>query len=173
MPRSTGVPTPSGLPIVAMAATPDGGGYWLADANGTVFSFGDALQLAPVSPVRVTSSVTGLAVSGNGTGAWMAEQDGTVLSLGTATAHGSLTGVPATSPVTSIAAVLMPAPDTLAYDLAEADGRVAAVGQAAYYGSAFGKHLVARIIALVSTPDRKGYWLIGADGSVYPVRGCP
>jgi len=56
----------------------------------------------------------------------------------------------------------------LAYDLAEANGRVVAVGKAAYYGSAFGKHLVAPIIELVSTPDRKGYWLIGADGSVYP-----
>ncbi len=33
-------------PIVAMAATPDGGGYWLAAADGTVFSFGDAPQLA-------------------------------------------------------------------------------------------------------------------------------
>jgi len=40
-----------------------------------------------------------------------------------------------------------------------------------YYGSAFGKHLVAPIIELVSTPDRKGYWLIGADGSVYR-SGC-
>jgi hypothetical protein len=33
----------------------------------------------------------------------------------------------------------------LAYDLAEANGKVVAVGKAAYYGSAFGKHLVAPI----------------------------
>jgi hypothetical protein len=56
----------------------------------------------------------------------------------------------------------------LAYDLVEANGKVVAVGQAAYFGSAFDKHLIAPIIALVPTPDRKGYWLIGADGSVYP-----
>ena len=30
------------------------------------------------------------------------------------------------------------------------------------------KHLVAPVVALVPTPDHKGYWLIGADGSVYP-----
>jgi len=40
-----------------------------------------------------------------------------------------------------------------------------AVGKAAYYGSAFGKHLVAPIIDLVPTPDRKGYWLIGATAA--------
>jgi len=56
----------------------------------------------------------------------------------------------------------------LAYDLVEANGKVSALGGAAYYGSAFGRDLVAPIISLVSTPDRKGYWLIGADGGVYP-----
>jgi len=43
----------------------------------------------------------------------------------------------------------------LSYDLAEADGRVATLGRAAYYGSAFGKHLVAPIVALVSTPTAR------------------
>src|ERR1039457_2599311 len=56
----------------------------------------------------------------------------------------------------------------LAYDLAEANGKVVAVGKAAYYGSASEKHLVAPVVALVSTPDHKGYWLIGADASVFP-----
>ena len=32
-------------PIVAMAATPDGKGYWLAGLDGGVFSFGDAAVL--------------------------------------------------------------------------------------------------------------------------------
>jgi hypothetical protein len=149
-----------------MAETHDGGGYWLVDANGSVFRFGDAMHLALREKAR--SRVVGFAVTPDGTGAWMAERGGTVLSLGTAIDRGSLTGVPTTSYVVSIAAVLMPPATTLAYDLAEANGRVVAVGKAAYYGSAFGKHLVASIIDLVSTPDRKGYWLIGADGSVYP-----
>jgi hypothetical protein len=29
-------------PVVGMAATPDGGGYWLVAADGGVFTFGDA-----------------------------------------------------------------------------------------------------------------------------------
>ena len=33
---------PSTQPVVGMASTPDGGGYWLVAADGGVFSFGDA-----------------------------------------------------------------------------------------------------------------------------------
>jgi len=29
-------------PVVGMASTPDGGGYWLVGADGGVFAFGDA-----------------------------------------------------------------------------------------------------------------------------------
>ena len=29
-------------PIVGMAVTPDGGGYWLAASDGGIFAFGDA-----------------------------------------------------------------------------------------------------------------------------------
>ena len=31
-----------GAPVVGIAATPDGGGYWLIGADGGVFAFGDA-----------------------------------------------------------------------------------------------------------------------------------
>ena len=124
-----------GLPIVAAAATPDSGGYWLVDADGKVFSFGDALRLSTFSPVRATSPVVGIAVTPDGTGAWMAERNGTVLNFGTAAAHGSITGLLTGSHITSIAAIWVPPPSTLAYDLAETDGKVAAIGGAAYYGS--------------------------------------
>jgi hypothetical protein len=33
---------PLDQPIVGMAATPDGGGYWLVASDGGVFAFGDA-----------------------------------------------------------------------------------------------------------------------------------
>jgi hypothetical protein len=32
-------------PIVGMASTPDGGGYWLVASDGGIFSFGDAVFL--------------------------------------------------------------------------------------------------------------------------------
>ena len=161
---AAGVP-PKGQRIVAMAVSSDYGGYWLAAADGEVFSYGDAPQLGAGRPAKLASPVVGLSVNPSDTGAWLAEQNGTVVDLGSAIAHGSLKGV--TTPVTAIAAMVLPPPNELSYDLAEADGRVAALGRAGYYGSAYGKHLIAPVIALVPTPDRKGYWLVGADGSVY------
>ncbi|MFZ2057140.1 MAG: hypothetical protein WAV54_07010, partial [Acidimicrobiales bacterium] len=43
----------------------------------------------------------------------------------------------------------VPSARSLAYDLVEANGKVSALGGAAYYGSAFGRDLVAPIISLV------------------------
>jgi hypothetical protein len=33
---------PLNRPIVGMAATPDGGGYWLVASDGGIFTFGNA-----------------------------------------------------------------------------------------------------------------------------------
>ena len=71
-------------------------------------------------------------------------------------------------PVIAIAAVVVPPPSNLAYDLAESNGRVAGARGGRLLRLRVRHALVAPIVALVSTPDRKGYWLVGADGSVYP-----
>ena len=52
-----------GLPIVAMAATSDGGGYWLADTDGKMFRFGDAAHLKADSLLPAKSPVVGIAVT--------------------------------------------------------------------------------------------------------------
>jgi hypothetical protein len=36
--------TAPNLPVVGMAATPTGRGYWLVSADGAVFTFGDAIS---------------------------------------------------------------------------------------------------------------------------------
>ena len=99
----------------------------------------------------------------------MAEQNGTVLNFGTAAAHGSLTGLLARSHVTSIAAMCGAASQHSR--LRPRRGRRqggGARGSRLLRLQRSARHLVAPIVALVPTPDRKGYWLIGADGSVYP-----
>ena len=69
LPASATTPAPS--PVVGIAATSDGGGYWLVGADGGVFTFGDAgffgsipAELA-AGGVTLTSpvSVIGLAVT--------------------------------------------------------------------------------------------------------------
>jgi hypothetical protein len=64
-------------PVVGMAATPDGGGYWLAAADGGVFSFGDArffgsygAGLPAVGPTYMR--FVGMAATPDGGGYWLA-----------------------------------------------------------------------------------------------------
>ena len=52
-------------------------------------------------------------------------------------------------------------------DVAQANGMVTPLGGAGYYGSLYGRPLPSPIVALLPTPDRGGYWLISADGSVH------
>jgi len=55
---------PPSTALVGVAPTPNGGGYWVLGANGSVYDFGDAPSVAvsPVSPALGTlkSPMTGL-----------------------------------------------------------------------------------------------------------------
>ncbi len=48
-------------PIVAMAATPDGKGYWLVASNGAVFAFGDAKAVGSVGTQQLVKPIVGAA----------------------------------------------------------------------------------------------------------------
>jgi hypothetical protein len=45
--------------VVAMAATADGGGYWLVGADGGVFAFGDARFHGSLAGTRLSGPVVG------------------------------------------------------------------------------------------------------------------
>ncbi|MDP9403683.1 MAG: hypothetical protein M3P85_10200, partial [Actinomycetota bacterium] len=47
-------------PIVGMAATPSGRGYWLVGADGGVFAFGDAVFAGSTGALRLNRSVVGI-----------------------------------------------------------------------------------------------------------------
>jgi hypothetical protein len=47
-------------PIVGMAATPSGRGYWLVASDGGVFSFGDATFEGSTGALALSSPVVGI-----------------------------------------------------------------------------------------------------------------
>jgi hypothetical protein len=60
--------TPSGSaggpdPASAIFVTSDGGGYWVSDAQGKVFTFGDATNDGDMSGTRLNGSI--IAASGS------------------------------------------------------------------------------------------------------------
>ena len=87
--------SPSNVPVVGIASSPTGNGYWVVAADGGVFSFGDAVfhgsvpgQLQPGQHLNVP--VVGAAGNGLG-GYWLAAADGGVFSFDAAF-KGSLGG---------------------------------------------------------------------------------
>ncbi|MHB1854131.1 MAG: hypothetical protein ACYCS2_03630, partial [Acidimicrobiales bacterium] len=76
-------------PIVGMASTPDGRGYWLVATDGGMFNFGDAGFYGSTGGTTLPSSIVGMTTAGSGTGYWLLEADGTVHAFGSATAYGS------------------------------------------------------------------------------------
>jgi hypothetical protein len=50
-------------PVVGMAATPDGGGYWEVASDGGIFSFGDATFSGSMGGQTLNKPVVGMAVT--------------------------------------------------------------------------------------------------------------
>jgi hypothetical protein len=102
-----------GVPV-GMAATPDGGGYWIVDsdgagyflvaADGGVFAFGDAQFAGSMGGAPLNAPMAGIAVDPTSGGYWLAAADGGVFSFGGAIFRGSMAGEALNQPVFAIVA---------------------------------------------------------------------
>ena len=92
-------------PIVGMAATPDGGGYWLVASDGGVFSFGDAgfYGSVPGQGIVAQVPVEGIVATPDGGGYWIVGKDGALYAYGDASFLGSLTGDSLAAPIIAAA----------------------------------------------------------------------
>jgi hypothetical protein len=91
-------------PVVGIAATTDGKGYWLVASDGGVFAFGDATYDGSMGGTHLKAPVVGMATTTDGKGYWLAAADGGVFSFGSAPFRGSMGGKPLHGPVVGIAA---------------------------------------------------------------------
>ena len=88
-------------PIVGMAPTRTGRGYWLVAADGGIFTFGDAKFHGSMGNARLNQPVVGLVPDAANTGYWLVASDGGVFSFG-APFHGSMGGIRLQRPVVAI-----------------------------------------------------------------------
>ena len=149
--------------VVGMASTPNGGGYWLADRQGDVFSYGDAAFSGSLGGVALNAPIVGLAVTPDGHGYWLAGADGGIFSFGDAAFYGSAGSLHLVKPIVGLAAT----PDGHGYWFVAADGGIFSYGDATFYGSMGGKPLNQPIVGLAATPDGHGYWFVAADGGIF------
>jgi len=86
------VTAPNPERFVGMASAPDGRGYWLVQAGGGVFSYGDAKFEGSLPEIRVTpaSPIVAMASTPDGGGYWLLGADGGVFAFGDAPFVGSI-----------------------------------------------------------------------------------
>ncbi len=156
--------TPSPSRFVGMTSSPNGRGYWLAQAGGGVFAFGDAGFYGSLPGLGVTPAapVVGIASTPDGKGYWLVGADGGVFAFGDASFYGSLPG-DHISPYGVIVGIAS-TPDGKGYWLVGADGGVFAFGDAGFYGTDL-NGFQGGATALLPTHDGGGYVVTFAEGA--------
>ncbi len=147
---------------VAMAAPPNGSGYWIADNAGLVEACGGAPSLGSVG-VALARPIVGMASTPDGGGYWLVASDGGIFTFGNAQFYGSTGGLTLNQPIVGMTATA----DGGGYWLVAADGGVFAFGDAAFHGSTGSLHLNKPVVGMSSDPTTGGYWLVASDGGIF------
>jgi ribosomal protein L24E len=79
-------------PIVGMAATPTGNGYWLVASDGGIFAFGDAKFRGSTGNLQLNQPIVAMTPTSTGEGYWFVAADGGVFNFGDARFLGSASG---------------------------------------------------------------------------------
>jgi hypothetical protein len=158
-----GQPPTLNKPMVAMASTPSGVGYWLVARDGGVFAYGDARFFGSTGDLQLNRPVVGMAPSPTANGYWFVATDGGIFAYGDAAFLGSTGGMHLNQPIVGMAAT----PTGRGYWLVASDGGIFAYGDAAFLGSTGGIHLNKPIVGMAATPTGRGYWLVASDGGIF------
>ena len=150
-------------PVVAMAATHDGAGYWLAGRDGGIFAYGDAGFFGSAGSLHLNAPIVGMAASRDGGGYWLVATDGGIFSYGDAAFAGSAGSLALNAPVVGMAGT----PNGGGYWLVARDGGIFTYGNAVFEGSAGALSLNAPVTGMAPTPSGDGYWLVARDGGIF------
>jgi ribosomal protein L24E len=150
-------------PVVGMASTPTGSGYWTVASDGGIFAFGDAKFYGSTGAIRLNQPIVGMARTPGGKGYWLVASDGGLFAFGDAKFYGSTGAIRLARSVVAMAAT----PSGNGYWLVASDGGVFAFGDAKFYGSTGNIRLNKPVVAMASTQSGHGYWMYAADGGIF------
>jgi hypothetical protein len=91
---------PLSKPVVGIASTPSGGGYWLTASDGGIFAFGDARFFGSMGGQPLSKPVVGIASTPSGGGYWLTASDGGIFAFGDARFFGRVQYTAPQPPVT-------------------------------------------------------------------------
>jgi hypothetical protein len=150
-------------PIVGMAPTPDGAGYWMVGSDGGVYASGDAQFYGSTGSLHLNKPIVGMAATPDGKGYWFVGSDGGIFSYGDAQFYGSTGSLHLNKAIVGMAAT----PSGNGYWLVASDGGIFAYGDAQFYGSTGSLHLNKPVVGMAPTPDGGGYWFVASDGGIF------
>ena len=107
-------------PIVGMAQTADGGGYWMVGSDGGIFAYGDAAFYGSAGNLVLNQPIVGMAPTADGKGYWLVAADGGIFAYGDATFHGSTGNLVLNQPIVGMASTA----DGTGYWLVAGDGGI-------------------------------------------------
>ncbi len=163
VPSVAGEPNSSSAPVVSMASTPNGAGYWVARSDGSIATLGDAGNYGSMSGTPLVAPISHIVPTPDGKGYWMVAGDGGIFSFGDAGFYGSMGGHQLNAPVVDLA----PTADGRGYWLVGTDGGIFAFGDAKFYGSMGGQHLNQPVVGVAADNSTGGYWMVATDGGVF------
>jgi cell wall-associated NlpC family hydrolase len=163
--------TPGGLagPVVGMAATPNGSGYWLTNAAGDVSAHGSAVSYGSLAGKTLQAPITHIISTPDGKGYWLVGADGGIFTFGDAGFFGSTGAMKLNAPVVDMA----PTADGNGYWLVASDGGVFSFGDAVFQGSMGAVHLNKPVVGIAADNGTGGYWLVASDGGIFTFGGAP
>jgi hypothetical protein len=156
-------------PIVGMASTATGLGYWLLGRDGGIFSFGDAGFYGSTGAMSLNQPVVAMAATPTGNGYWFVAADGGIFAYGDAGFYGSTGGMPLNQPIVGMAAT----PTGRGYWLVARDGGIFAFGDAEFHGSTGALTLSQPIVGMAASPTGHGYWFVARDGGIFAFGDAP
>ena len=106
------------------------GGYWLAAADGGIFTFGNAKYYGSEGGTHLNAPIVGIATTPNGGGYWLVAADGGIFTFGNAKYYGS-----GAEPLTPKFVAIQPSTTGAGYRLAGTDGSIYSLGDATYNGA--------------------------------------
>jgi hypothetical protein len=181
----------AGLGVVATTVTADAAsprptpGYWLAGADGGVFSFGapfDGSGVTPPGPCAFSPQppstadsrlgCVGIASTPSGNGYWLLNAFRSATAFGQAGSNlqvGCTGSAGATGQWTGMAS----SPTGNGFFVTSSNGGVEGCGDAVPLGGVATKTLNAPVVGMAATPDGRGYWLAAADGGVFSFGDAP
>ena len=135
--------------------------FWLADAQGAVWNFGDAGAFGSAASLPLNHPIVTITATKDGQGYWLVASDGGIFSYGDAAFYGSTGAIALNKPIVGMAAT----PDAKGYWMVASDGGIFNFGDAAFAGSAAGGPSLDPAERVVSTATGHGYWVEEQNGT--------